>query len=306
MGFDAVIIDSINPSYVISVVKNIRGHHLAEVYLKPIFISKSIFPSRHSIWPLIDGILVGDMDQSGLATLSKEIFTRSLDLNPEVPKHPFGPALKKAFNLMYTRNQRALKPILDPQSIIGYTFPELSISFEAHEEPQVLEALNWAESAGWIWADFMEKIYTCPQCSGGFLSYREVCPHCQSSNTYGEDLIHHFPCANIGPLSDFQKDGTDNLKCPKCDKNLHHIGVDYDKPSILNHCNNCDARFQDVYVRAKCLNCENDVEVGFLQVNNINTYKLTKQGRQYVVSGNQVDNVETRNSTPWFNMISND
>ena len=61
--------------------------------------------------------------------------------------------------------------------------------------------------------------------------------------------------------------------------------MDYDKPSVLYHCNNCDTKFQDLYVKAKCLSCKNDVEVQYLQSRDINTYKLTNKGRHAITQG---------------------
>ena len=193
---------------------------------------------------------------------------------------------------MYTRQNKVLAPLRDTHSIIGYNFPELSVSFEEDEEPQVLDALDWAEKEGLIWPDFQERIYVCTSCSGGFLSIREVCPHCKSSNIDGEDLVHHFPCAYIGPLSDYQMEDSSVLNCPKCNKDLHHIGVDYDKPSVINHCHNCDSIFQDVYVKAKCMNCESDMDVQYLKSRNINSYKLTKKGRQAITKGYSYEGIE--------------
>jgi len=285
MGIDAVIIDSINPEFVRNAVLDIRRHHQPEVYLKPIFI-QNYTPRKNSILVgLIDGVISGENDFNIIQEKTKDIFIKSLDLFPTAPEGVYGAVVKKALDLIYTRQLRSIQPILDPYSIIGYSFPPVSISFEQHEETEVLNVLDWAEKEGYIWPDFEEKIYLCNQCSGGLLSFREVCPHCKSSNTYGEDLVHHFPCAYIGPISDFQKSTQSDLSCPKCDKTLHHIGVDYDKPSVLNHCNTCDSRFQDIYVKAKCLNCENDTDVQYLQARNINTYKLTKKGRLAITQG---------------------
>jgi hypothetical protein len=290
MGHDAVIIESNDGNFIRSVVISIRRHHQPEVYLKPIFI-QNFTPKKNSILHgLIDGFIFGEDDIKGIEEKAKNIFIRSLDLHPHVPAGDYSVVIKKAMDLMYTRQVRTLKPILDPYSIIGYSFPQISVSFEQHEEPEVLNALDWAEMEGLIWPDFEEKIYLCNNCAGGLLSFREVCPHCKSSNTYGEDLVHHFPCAYIGPISDFQNNVSDTLTCPKCNKSLHHIGVDYDKPSVLNHCNTCDSRFQDIYVKAKCLNCENDTDVQYLQARDINTYKLTKKGRQSILQGMELSN----------------
>jgi hypothetical protein len=38
-------------------------------------------------------------------------------------------------------------------------------------------------------------------------------------------------------------------------------------------------------VKAKCLNCENDTDVQYLQARDINTYKLTKKGRLAITQG---------------------
>lgn len=292
MAFDGFIIDSSNAIFIRTVAREIRGHHQPEIYLKGIFLMGNPEMKSKAVYSLIDGFILGGEDLNMAANRAQDYFLRSLDIHPSVPKGVFGTIIKKAFDLLYTRQNKTLAPIRDTHSIIGYNFPELSVSFEENEEPQVLDALDWAEKEGLIWPDFQERIYVCTSCSGGFLSFREVCPHCKSSNIDGEDLVHHFPCAYIGPLSDFQMEDSSVLNCPKCNKDLHHIGVDYDKPSVINHCNNCDSIFQDVYVKAKCMNCESDMDVQYLKSRNINSYKLTKKGRQAITKGYSYDGIE--------------
>jgi hypothetical protein len=292
MAYDGFIIDSSNATFIRTVTREIRGHHQPEIYLKGIFLMGNPEMKNRSIYSLIDGFILSQDDMNMAASRAQDYFLRSLDIHPSVPLGIFGPIIKKALDLLYTRQNKMLSPIRDTHSIIGYNFPELSVSFDEDEEPQVLDALDWAEKEGLIWPDFQERIYVCASCSGGFLSFREVCPQCKSSNIEGEDLVHHFPCAYIGPLSDFQMEDSSVLNCPKCNKDLHHIGVDYDKPSIINHCNNCDSIFQDIYVKAKCLNCENDMDVQYLKSRNINSYKLTKKGRQSIIGGYSSESTE--------------
>jgi hypothetical protein len=285
MGHDAVIVDSPSIDFVRSTVYAIRRHHQSEVYLKPIFVQRYSSKSPTVLGILVDGFVDGVLDEEQIKYKTNDIFVRSLDLSVKVPVGQYGMVIKKALDLMYTRQTKVIDPILDPYSIIGFAYPTVSMSFEPHEETEVLAALDWAEHNGYIWPDFVEKIYLCNQCSAGILLFREVCPHCSSSNTYGEDLIHHFPCAYIGPISDFKKADTDALSCPKCNKNVHHVGVDYDKPAVLNHCNECDSRFQDIFVKAKCMHCSHDTDVQYLQARNINAYKLTKKGRLAITEG---------------------
>lgn len=285
MVYDGFIIDSSNAVFIRTVAREIRGHHQPEIYLKGIFLMGNPQIKDKAVYSLIDGFILANEDLRMAANRSQDYFLRSLDIHSSSPSGVFGPIIKKAFDLLYTRQNKTLAPIRDTHSIIGYNFPELSVSFDENEEPQVLDALDWAEKEGLIWPDFQERIYVCSSCSGGFLSFREVCPHCKSSNIDGEDLVHHFPCAYIGPVSDFQMEDSSVLNCPKCNKDLHHIGVDYDKPAVINHCNNCDSIFQDVYVKAKCMNCENDMDVQYLKSRNINSYKLTKKGRLAITKG---------------------
>ena len=292
MVYDGFIIDSSNAVFIRTVAREIRGHHQPEIYLKGIFLMGNPHLRDKAVYSLIDGFILANEDLRMAANRSQDYFLRSLDIHSSTPSGVYGAVIKKAFDLMYTRQNKMLAPIRDTHSIIGYNFPELSMSFEDNEEPQVLDALDWAEREGLIWPDFQERIYVCSSCSGGFLSFREVCPHCKSSNVEGEDLVHHFPCAYIGPVSDFQMEDSSVLNCPKCNKDLHHIGVDYDKPAVINHCNNCDSIFQDVYVKAKCMNCESDMDVQYLKSRNINAYKLTKKGRLSITKGYETNVTE--------------
>ena len=112
-----------------------------------------------------------------------------------------------------------------------------------------------------------------------------MCPACDSSNMKSEDLIHHFSCGNIGPISDFKNGIDSSLTCMKCSKALRHIGVDYDKPSIINHCLNCNENFQDYIVKAKCVYCKSDTEVQYLISKNLSILRQTKKGRNAAISG---------------------
>ncbi len=292
LGADAFIIDSRDPDFARYMLKKIRSHHEAEFYLKPIFLINYKESKDPVLSNLHDGILFSYDQLKEASETVKQIFLRTSHLNNQIISSYEAQVIKKVLDYLYTRNSRALKPYIDSRSITGYTFPELSMSFDKDEEFQVFDLLEWADKEGLIWPDFLEKVYLCNNCSSGFLSYREVCPHCNSSNSRAEDLVHHFPCAYVGPLSDFQNSFDTSLTCPKCNKALRHIGVDYDKPSIIHHCNNCDMNFQDVFIKAKCISCEHDTEVQYLKSKNVNVYKLTKKGRAAATNGIVFSNQE--------------
>ncbi len=187
--------------------------------------------------------------------------------------------ITNALKYLYTRGEEFLTPKANRYSKIGYSYPIISTHFNYENEHKVLDVLNLAQNEGLIEGHFEEAIYLCANCYEGFIHYREVCPKCTSSNLHSEDLVHHFPCAYIGPFSDFTSGRDANeLRCPKCDRSLKHIGVDYDKPSLIYNCNNCNHKFQDVFVKARCLSCGTDMEVEHLTKKIIHNYQITNKG----------------------------
>ena len=79
------------------------------------------------------------------------------------------------------------------------------------------------------------------------------CPSCKNSNFEQTKLIEHFDCGNFSEESTYDDDN----KCPKCNKQIKALGVDY---RILNNrykCKNCGDIFQDVHTEFLCLKCNN-------------------------------------------------
>ena len=282
---DAIIIDARDIEFTRIIIKKFRSHSNIEVYLKPLFLINNKATEDPYIKELTDGMImsfdqipetINDINQINMKITRLE---SSASSSFEVQ------VIKKALNYMFTRDLNTLKPLIDINSSIGYCYPVLSVNFDAFEEVKAIELLEWAEKENLIWPDFYDRVYLCSNCKGGHLSFREICPNCDSANIKSEDLVHHFPCGYIGAISDFKNKVDTVLTCPKCSKNLRHIGVDYDKPSIINHCQNCNDVFQDYLVKAKCVQCKTDTDVQFLVSKNLNIYKLTKKGRNSAVGG---------------------
>lgn len=283
--YNAIVLEANDPEFTKIIIKRFRSHNNPEFYLKPIFLIHHKPTNDPIINNLHDGI-IASYDQ--LPEKVKEIqqiltLTTHLDNTPSSTFDVF--LMKKVLNYMYTREYRQLTPFPDISSVIGFTYPIVSVNFEPHEEAKILDFFDWALKEHLIWPDFYDRVYLCNSCGSGHLSYREICPSCNSANMKSEDLIHHFPCGFIGPISDFKNAIDSVLNCPKCSKSLRHIGVDYDKPSIINHCQNCNEVFQDYLVKARCVKCGSDSDVQYLVSKNINLYKLTKKGRSAATSG---------------------
>jgi len=282
---NAVIIDGKDPDFIRQIVRRIRASNSPDIYLKPVFILKGINIIDPVVNRLVDGTIFSLEQIEFIVPTVEKILTKVSDLKFTNSVSFEAQMIEKTISFMYTCDVFILEPVPYVFSGIGYAYPILSVNFRQTEEHSVLEILDIAEGEGIFEAEYYDRVYLCSNCSNGHLSYREVCPKCGSSNSTTEDIVHHFPCGYVGPLSDYKNEIDDQLDCPKCNKRLRHIGVDYDKPSVLHECNNCSHKFQDFNVKAKCLNCHTDNGVEVLKGREIKKYTLTKKGELAAING---------------------
>lgn len=123
---------------------------------------------------------------------------------------------------------------------------------------------------------FMDKIHECPHCGSSHLFFFESCPKCSSSDIRQQSVIHHFRCANVSPEATYEWDG--ELRCPKCQQRLRHIGVDYDKPSAIYTCNQCEESFMYPDMRVLCSSCQRTLATDDLVPRDVIEYELTPDG----------------------------
>jgi len=192
--------------------------------------------------------------------------------------------LGKVLKYLQSREKKQLLPIPSRKTKMGYLYPMVSFNLDSEHEEKALDILNAAEKEGFFTSEFYDSFYVCNKCFSSFMHFRETCPKCESSDIEVEDVVHHFRCAYVGPISDFFTDGDTSrtMICPKCSKSLKHIGVDYDKPSQIYSCNQCEHTFQDPIIRAKCSDCDANPRVEKLVKKKIKKYFLTSSGRNAV------------------------
>jgi response regulator of citrate/malate metabolism len=96
----------------------------------------------------------------------------------------------------------------------------------------------------------------CSSCESLRLAQIFQCPSCKNSNFEQTKLIEHFDCGNFSEESTY----ADN-KCPKCNKQIKALGVDYRVLNNRYRCKNCDDIFQDVHTEFLCLKCSNSFKL---------------------------------------------
>jgi hypothetical protein len=292
VDYSVILIHAAHSTFGSFTIQRLRAFNDPRMYLKPIFFLQPSIDSGNYINSLIDGSIFNLNQLESIVPRVEDILTKNQSIKSFEPNSYESILVMKLLTFAYTRSRKTIEPIPYTFSGINYAYPGISCNFEHVEEHKVFEMLELAEREGLLKGEFYDKTHYCNQCNHGALNYRSVCPKCSSSNSETQDIIHHFPCGNVGPMSDYKNELDDLLTCPKCDKTLRHIGVDYDKPSILHYCKKCSHRFQDFDVKAKCLHCEFDNTLDSLIEKEVKSYVITNKGENAAVFGYNVINRE--------------
>jgi len=185
--------------------------------------------------------------------------------------------------------EREITPFTTTHTISGYVYPILVPLFST-EDTSVFETLNFLLNQKLLTSNFVSKAHFCGHCDSAFLNFKETCPQCNSEDIRNDEIVHHFKCAYTGELADFRQGG--RLICPKCEKVLQHIGVDYDKPSIIFNCNHCTHTFQEPNINTTCYSCGRTSEPENLILRTIYSYNITAIGENTAIFG--LDTLFTR------------
>jgi Thaumarchaeal output domain 1 len=169
--------------------------------------------------------------------------------------------------------ERAMKPKRDAS---------LKAMMRFFDESAIAGAVPLAESlvrTGHMERKFYDRVHCCPSCQSSRLNIREECSKCRSADIVEEPIIHHLRCGYQGPERDF-KTPEDRMICPKCRHHLEHFSVDYDKPSTLFICNDCNHTTGDTAIGFVCFDCEAPHDAEQVKTKASYSYELTETGRE--------------------------
>ena len=99
------------------------------------------------------------------------------------------------------------------------------------------------------------SILQCSFCNSNTFCLTFSCRICESSNILRGSAIAHQPCGNIDFYDKYVMGGDGTLLCPKCNKKLKALGVDYSKLDNVYNCQDCKALFSDINQQYMCLDC---------------------------------------------------
>lgn len=146
-----------------------------------------------------------------------------------------------------------LTPAPEPLAPLGWVHPSVEKGLDLPPGGGI-ETLEQLADLGLLTRTLHSHVWACPRCRRYHVNYRETCIGCGSIDIGVERLVHHFHCAYTGLESEFVQ-GLE-LHCPRCRRQLHQLGQDFDCPHDSYVCAACQRLFEDPQMQALCLACE--------------------------------------------------
>jgi len=148
--------------------------------------------------------------------------------------------------LAYSRDAPA-KAAFDSRFSLAVQYPLIGTG------PGVCQHLEVLADQDLLHRRHFTRTHACGKCGSARLNVYEACPACGSADLFEEVLVHHYRCGCQEAESHFIQG--DVLICPKCRRELRHLGVDYGKPGRIAACRTCGAVNSTPTINFICLDC---------------------------------------------------
>jgi len=142
---------------------------------------------------------------------------------------------------------------------------------------RLIAELEKLRGEGMVEAEPIHTIVGCPRCPSMEAVFHIVCPDCGSVQLTKGEALEHLTCGHVNFRSSFERNG--DLVCPKCDRKLKQIGVDYRRLGSYYRCKNDHTSGHPAF-NFSCSKCGEEFDLDSAQIKILNRYKLTKDGRR--------------------------
>ncbi len=182
--------------------------------------------------------------------------------------------LQKLVKALISGNISEIRPFVDPAR--GVTYPEVEEILDAppSEVRNILESLA---DDGILIRELDRTLVSCPSCPSSTFAIELRCPICNSPRLEKGIVIEHMSCGHIDFEHKFLRGGA--LVCPKCNKQLRAIGIDYRKPINYYKCLSC-GNFSSIVARSLlCYKCGRIISEGEESIFTIASYRFNPERR---------------------------
>jgi hypothetical protein len=98
-----------------------------------------------------------------------------------------------------------------------------------------------------------DRVQLCPRCQA-LPTFRRGCSACGSARLKNDRLIHHFACAHVDVIAEFEDQS--EVRCPKCRARGLIVGADYEYLTGPFRCQDCRWTGTEREQVAQCLRCQ--------------------------------------------------
>ncbi len=272
-GAEALLVEAADVRFALRVFNRLRAAPQAALYLMPAYLFSDLPVNDRYLVAIADG-LVGT---AGLATVAHqaEKIVNETRRFPDLSEGESGDTAIALKTLRFMASRGVdLAPVIMPKSRFGYVYPMVGAHFADRDDVRVFAVVDLIDREKLADARFIDRVHLCPHCQSAFLNLRETCPRCNGGDLEVDDLVHHFPCGNVEAQARYRV--RDQLICPKCERMLRHIGMDYDKPGLIYTCRSCHHSFQDADVWGFCFYCERAAPLQNLLRRDLKSYRASQ------------------------------
>lgn len=143
----------------------------------------------------------------------------------------------------------SIQPTLDFEK--GMIYPSVKKLTRTSDE-NIAHILDALVEEGFLSSEVVDNVAVCPECGSHRLILQPRCPSCGSGKLVKKPTIQHLSCGYYDFEENFRRG--DRLICPKCEKPLRALGVDYIRPSLNYRCLSCGSFFPNPKMRHVCSN----------------------------------------------------
>ena len=178
--------------------------------------------------------------------------------------------------LAYSRKAPA-KALLTPASPLTVQYPLVGTAPETRRELESLADMDLLRRRHFA------RTHACGNCGSSRMHVYEACPGCGGADLTEDTLIHHYRCGCHEPKSRFASGRF--LICPKCRRELRHLGVDYGKPGKISVCGTCGASTSEPLAHFICMDCSTVMPADSAAATDWYDYDITEEGMRSLREG---------------------
>lgn len=193
-------------------------------------------------------------NDEGMKGISRSLHTVAFEWrkrSEQKTRKMIDPRAKKILKFLLN-NKHDIRMVLDSQiKIVSNSGLKIrEIEDTDHKDLDNLVALNY------ISKDPAELTFSCPRCRSPELRVHFICQNCRISDFVKGKVIEHNKCGHSDLEENFViQSKEDKMICPKCNKELRLIGVDYFRLESAFKCKHCSMVFSNPLQEYDCTEC---------------------------------------------------